>query len=190
MIYGWSPRIGDPSLLGWTTVFSYFLTALLTWRAAIAAQERRDVFLWQFLTILFLVLGLNKQLDLQTLFTAILRNAARVEGWYTVRYPFQIAFVATVALSGVSATLYLARRHRDSSRAVKTAIAGCAFTLCYVIIRAASFHHVDRLLGSSVAGWKLNWLLELGGIMLVAMAAGLGSFQFRSNRRKPHSPSP
>lgn len=180
MIDGWSPHIGDPSLLGWATVISYFLTALLCWRAALGAGDRQEFLFWQLVCILFLALGLNKQLDLQTLFTAVLRSAARSEGWYAGRYPLQIAFVATVALSGVCASLYLARRHRRSSRAIKTAIAGCVFTFCYVIIRAASFHHIDRLLGSAVAGWKLNWLLELGGIGLVAVAAV-------SARRRPVS---
>jgi hypothetical protein len=178
MLYGWTPRIGDPSLIGWATVFFYLSTALLSWRAAASAQEAGDIPFWKFLCVLFLALGFNKQLDLQSLLTAALREAARNEGWYAVRYRFQIAFVATVTLTGLSAIAYLLWRHQYSSRAVKAAIAGCAFTLCFVIIRAASFHHIDRILGRSVGGWKLNWLLELGGIMLVAMAAA-------ATRRRP-----
>lgn len=171
MIYGWSPGIGDPGLMGWLTVFLYFLTALLCWRAGANAQEMHYTQLWKFLFFLFLALGFNKQLDLQSLLTAVLRGAARGEGWYDVRYRLQVAFIVMVGLTGASAILYLWQRHRGSSRAVKTAIIGCAFTLCFVVIRAASFHHIDRMLGRSVGGWKLNWLLELSGIMLVAIAA-------------------
>jgi hypothetical protein len=40
-----------------------------------------------------------------------------------------------------------------------------------VVVRAASFHHVDVLLGSTAAGIKLNWLLELPGPTLVALVA-------------------
>lgn len=183
MIYDWSPGIGDPSPLGWTTVLLYFLTALLSWRAAASARESRDIPLWRFLFVLYIALGLNKQLDLQSLLTAFLRDAARNEGWYAVRYPVQIAFIVMVALMAVSAILYLLWRHRGSSRAVKLAIGGCAFTLCFITVRAASFHHIDRILGRSVAGWKLNWLLELSGILLVAAAAAAAT-QRRPARKR------
>lgn len=183
MIYGWSPGIGDPGPLGWTIVFFYFATAFLAWRAACAARETRDIRFWRFLCLLFLALGLNKQLDLQSLFTAVLRHLARSEGWYPTRYRFQVAFIAAVMVTGTATLLWFVRRHRYSSPAVKAAIAGCSFTFCYVIVRAASFHHMDRLIGRSVGGWKLNWLLELGGILLVAIAAGAAG---RSTvRRRP-----
>jgi hypothetical protein len=38
-------------------------------------------------------------------------------------------------------------------------------------MRAASFHHVGVFLGRRVLGLKLNWLLELGSIALVALSA-------------------
>jgi hypothetical protein len=45
------------------------------------------------------------------------------------------------------------------------------FLLSFVAIRAASFHHVDILLSAHLAGLKLNWILELGGIAFVAFGA-------------------
>ena len=41
----------------------------------------------------------------------------------------------------------------------------------FVVIRAASFHHVDALLASRLGGLKWNWILELGGILIVAVGA-------------------
>jgi hypothetical protein len=38
-------------------------------------------------------------------------------------------------------------------------------------VRATSFHHIDRMLGISLEGLRVNALLELSGIGLIAMAA-------------------
>ena len=43
--------------------------------------------------------------------------------------------------------------------------------MTFIIIRAASFHQIDHLLGLSIVGFKVNWLLELGGIACIAIAA-------------------
>jgi len=48
---------------------------------------------------------------------------------------------------------------------------GTVFVVAFVTIRAASFHHVDTLIGTPVAGLRMNWILELGGIACVALAA-------------------
>jgi hypothetical protein len=45
------------------------------------------------------------------------------------------------------------------------------FILGFVVIRAASFHHVDAFLVARLGGVKWNWILELGGITFVALAA-------------------
>ena len=45
------------------------------------------------------------------------------------------------------------------------------FILGFVLIRALSFHHVNALLGSRLGGVKWNWIFELGGIAIVAVAA-------------------
>ena len=36
---GWEPGIGDPTLMGWFTVFAYFGTALLCYRALRKAKR-------------------------------------------------------------------------------------------------------------------------------------------------------
>jgi hypothetical protein len=39
------------------------------------------------------------------------------------------------------------------------------------MIRAASFHHIDRFIGSTILGFRWNWLLEMGGITVVLLAS-------------------
>jgi hypothetical protein len=52
-------------------------------------------------------------------------------------------------------------------------VAGLFLLLTFIVVRAISFHHVDVFLKSGIAGLKMNWLLELGGISLVVGAAFL-----------------
>ena len=51
------------------------------------------------------------------------------------------------------------------------ALLGLGFVCVFVVVRAASFHHVDSLLGTWVFGVKMNWVLELPGPILVALVA-------------------
>ena len=50
------------------------------------------------------------------------------------------------------------------------AVVGATLVMGYVLIRAASFHHVDRFIGSRIFGFRWNWILEMGGIALVLFA--------------------
>ena len=65
----WRPGIGDPTVLGWATVAAYGVGMVFCVLAA--RRSRRNVGdrvapLWWFLAAMMLVLGINKQLDLQT----------------------------------------------------------------------------------------------------------------------------
>jgi hypothetical protein len=48
---------------------------------------------------------------------------------------------------------------------------GTLFLLAFIVIRAASFHHVDVALRDASAGMRLNGLLELGGIASIGGAS-------------------
>lgn len=131
--------------------------------------------LWKALAIGLLLLGINKQLDLQTALTEIGRMLAAKQGWYERRQRVQIDFIIAVVLVGVwlvCSVLLLAGRNLPR---LGLALVGIVFLCCFVAIRASSFHHVDRLLGADLGGLKLNWIMELGGISLV----GLGAFSER-----------
>jgi len=123
------------------------------------------------MTATLLFLCINKQLDLQTAMTEFLRARAVREGWYEIRYKFQIAFIAAMAVSlpVCSGVLFLVARRLPASS--KLAGLGLIAIAVFVLIRAASFHHVDRLLGARILHFKLNWILELGGISIVLLGA-------------------
>lgn len=169
----WRPEIGDPSLMGWFTVFSYFACA---WAALSAARlapdvEKRAHLFWSTICLLMILLGINKQLDLQSLFTEIGRQIARHQGWMDNRRIVQFWFVILFGTAAFSSFVLFAFIMRDLFRQFKLAFIGLFFLLTFIVIRAASFHHVDEILQSRFLDMKMNWLLELSGIYTVFIAA-------------------
>jgi hypothetical protein len=147
--------------------------ALLGRRRRLAAlpEAVRMSALWKGLAIGLLLLGINKQLDLQTALTEFGRIVAHQQGWYERRQRVQIEFIIGVFVVGIwliGSVLLLAGRNLPR---LGIALLGIVFLCCFVAIRASSFHHVDILLGTRVGGLKINWLMELGGIALVGMGA-------------------
>jgi hypothetical protein len=195
----WRPGIGDPSFMGWLTVFAYLLVGWLCLRAfmveksgkprpyrqAIPALLRvlkrhwprppgpaRRAALWLVMGSLLFALGVNKQLDLQSLVTDLGRVLAHDQGWYQQRRTVQIAFIAIVGLIGaigLGGVVWLARGQLADFR---LALGGMVFLCAFVLARASSFHHVDILIHTEFVGVQLNWLFELTGIVLVGVAAG------------------
>jgi hypothetical protein len=175
----WRPGIGDPTVLGWVTVAAYLVAALgcalAAWREPLLDGTRRPRArpsrFWLALAVLMLALGINKQLDLQSLATQIGRDLIQAWGLYSERRELQFGFILVVAsiCAGALAAFFWAARSTLKTR--WPAIAGMLFILGFVVIRAASFHHIDAFLAARLGGVKWNWILELGGIAVVGVAA-------------------
>ena len=183
----WKPGIGDPTLMGWATVLAYALGVYLCWLAArragrapgLAAGSRG---MWLLVALLMAFLCINKQLDLQSLFTAIGRRIAWKQGWYEDRREFQKWFVLGLLAFSFLTTLTLAIRYHVFWRGHFLLASGLAFLVTFIAVRAVSFHHFDTILKSKIAGVKLNWFLELTGILFILIAA---IRDYRHPRRAP-----
>ncbi len=170
----WSPGLGDNNIVGWITVLVYLAAAILSARAARALggpEAGRERVFWRIVAALLFFLAINKQLDLQSLFTMIGRCNAQLTGWYDMRRTIQRDFILAVGIAGVLAVGLLALLLRGILGRVWPALLGIGFVCGFVLIRAASFHDVDGLIGSWAMGLKVNWLLELPGPSLVAIVA-------------------
>ena len=173
LIGNWSPGIGDPTIGGWITVVLYVVAAWTTWRLLREWNEQpasntlNEHWFWKMLFVGLVLLGINKQLDMQSAFTEIGRIMAAKEGWYANRQQVQIAFIAGIVLVGLA--LFTATLHMTwgAPRSTIGALVGSTGLLVFVIIRAASFHHVDDLLGHSLSGLRINWLLEMGALLMI-----------------------
>lgn len=168
----WHPGIGDPTAIGWMTVFFYIAAAVLCGVAARRDSSRAPPpRFWEGLAAILLLLAANKQLDLQSLLTQVVRDWTKAHGWYERRRELQAAFIFAVAAIGLAALLvvpYIIRRQEMPRR---IALAGLIFLYCFVLVRASSFHHVDWALGVTLLSVRINWLLEIGGIVIVALGA-------------------
>jgi hypothetical protein len=139
----------------------------ITGRMATLGAARRERQFWRVLTIVFAFLGVNKQLDLQSALTEIGRLLAQSEGWYEIRGEVQLAFITVVGVLGVVAAAVAVFLVRKASAGARVAAAGTATVITFVVVRAASFHHIDRFIHSKWLGLQANWILELGGLAVV-----------------------
>jgi hypothetical protein len=174
----WSPQIGDPHLMGWVTVLAYLTTAGLAAAVATRAAAARvhpapglQRLFWTGIAVLYVLLAINKQLDLQSALTALGRCLALRDGWYEERKLVQLAFIGAFALSAVLFVAVLAWLLRPIVRSNRIAFLGLCLTLAFVLVRAVGFHHMDALIGVRLLGLRMNWILELSGIALVGTGA-------------------
>jgi hypothetical protein len=172
----WSPGIGDPTFAGWLTVFCYFGCAYLCRRAlkkarSLGPNAHRLQQAWGVLGIAMVALGINKQLDLQSFFTVIARQNAFDNGWYDQRRVLQTWLIKIIVVVGAVGGGSLAWYMRKHLKHFGLAGAGAVFLGVFIVIRAASFHHVDIFIHSDALGMKMNNVLELSGIGCVALNA-------------------
>jgi len=179
--------IGGPQrrgLAGHMTALATVILALVASRQRIlrlSAQARARA-LWFSLGVALLFLGINKQLDLQTALTEFGRIMAKSEGWYQVRRGVQVVFILGVLLTGVWLFRTVVVLASGNFKQMRSVLVGTVFLICFVAIRATSFHQVDRLIGMNFAGFKVNWILELGGNAFVIHGAWRALRVVRRNR--------
>ena len=184
----WRPQIGDPGFMGWLTVAAYAAGAVLCFIAAHrclvtadAGETRRRRRMWLGIGVLMSFLCINKQLDLQSLFTDVGRVLATHEGWYNQRRMVQRWFVIAVAAAGAMTFVIMAWKIRSVLRESIVLLLGLTSLLTFIVIRAASFHHFDVFIRSELLGVRVNWVLELGGIALIALSAAQSARHPRLN---------
>lgn len=171
---------GDSYPTAWLITLSYFVAAgLCIWAGRREKEQsigraRRwlSPLFWFILGGLMIALGFNKQLDLQSDLTELGREAARSGGWYENRRFVQGVFVVVFGTAIVAAVGGAIWYLRELWLRYRLAFIGIIYLCGFVIIRAASFHHVDTFL-YHIPGVKylVNTFLELGGTILIGYAA-------------------
>jgi len=158
----------------------------------ICAWRSQDIFgtnnlwehrlVWGGLAFGLLFLGINKQLDLQSLFTAVVKIVAYEQGWYAIGQRAQVYFILVMGLVSLVLLASLAWQMRHQWRRYWLILLGLLFLARFIIVRAASFYAVplpelSRLTG----GIKVTWLLEILGSFLIAVAA-IYNIRFKNTR--------
>ena len=171
----WAPSIGDPTVMGWVTVVVYFTVAIICLKAASTENANKsEKHFWFYLTFFLIALGINKQLDLQSLLTQTGKDLAIAQGWYKDRRFIQMGFIILIGLLGVTGTIILLKTYRNANTAIKIAFIGCIILFVFILMRASSFHHMDIFINMELAVVRMNGILELVGLAII----GVGGFLY------------
>jgi hypothetical protein len=176
----WHWGLGDPHPLAIAVTLLYFIVAVTS---AVAARhvsphihdnytnevtERR---LWMSIAIGMALLGINKQTDFQTLIALVGRDLLTRVGLYDQRRVIQFWFIIAVAIVAVVLAATSARMLLRQSRSNKTAVCGIVVLLGFIVARAASFHHFDRMLGIQLGNISVNLVIEASALLQILWAA-------------------
>lgn len=159
--------------MGWFTAGSYLACAIIAalWATFLNQMEESEACaFWFVISVWMVLLGINKQLDLQSLFAEMGRQIAIAQGWYPQRRVVQFSFIVLFGTMSVAAFAWFARTYREWFRRYALAFCGLFFLLSFVVIRAAAFHHFDEVIQYDLHGIKMNWVLELAGIYMIILA--------------------
>ena len=160
----------DRTTFAWVIVVLYFGAA----GAAILARsvaESRERHFWLATALLLILLGLNKELDLQLMLTEVARKYSKAAGLYEQRRLMQGVFLLALSAMGAVTLAILIGWLRGSSKWVKAAAAGIVLLFTFVVVRAGSFHHIDQWVTIDIGGLRSGWLLELAGILVIGASA-------------------
>jgi hypothetical protein len=167
----WVAGIGDPSVVGWITVGVYAAGAALAARNASAAlRSGVPASFWLVLTVALLALGLNKQLDLQSWFGQTGRDLAKAQGWYESRRAVQAVFIVLLGVGAVALLVWARRQWAGLWSEYRWVFGGLTLLLVFIVIRAASFHHIDEFIGIDVGVTTFGRALELAGVVVIGAA--------------------
>ena len=185
----WFSGNGDPSLMGDVTVLAYLITAVFCTVAAwkcknIPDNPSKHRWFWIAIALLFFFFAFNKHTNLQSGFTSFFRLLAYETEWYDVRQSVQIPFVVGVLLITAVLLIFTMWLLRSLWKTYLLTIIGVAYQLAFVIVRASSLHAMDGIINYSIAGIRMNWVLEFVGILLVLGTAVNFIIRTKSNTKK------
>jgi hypothetical protein len=164
---GWSLGFNDSTLLAWITTAGYLLAAALSLRAMRIGKQKGTSFarFWLILATVLLLLGLNKQLDLQTLLQRTGSRIALESGWYEQRNLVRYGFVAVVAMGFLASGIWLFAKKRISLPRNPLLWMSIALILVFVFIRTSALDGVFRAIGLRLDPDGPAHLLEFVGVV-------------------------
>lgn len=123
--------------------------------------------MWVLLAIFFLLLGINKQLDMQTWFVESIKDLSIQHGWYEQRRGLQIAFVSTLGVTMFLAIVSLRLFLLSIWHRYKLIWVGMLLLFGFILIRVASFQHIDIAIDSTILGVEWNVILEMSALLII-----------------------
>lgn len=160
--------MGDPTIVGWVTVFVYLLgTISCLYKAFQCKKLGGSYHFWLYLALFLLCLGINKQLDFQTWFEQSMKASAKAHGWYEDKVILQQVFIAVLGVGMIAILISFRLFLTNTWRHYTLAWVGVVLLCLFILLRAAAFNRVDMLINHEVFGVNLYEWLEIGAISLI-----------------------
>jgi hypothetical protein len=170
----WKKDRGDPSVMGWFITFCYFLVFIISFyfvkKTTPFIKNKNFIWFWYAVTIFIILLGINKQLDLQMLFADYARLYAKMSGMFVNRKPFQHKIISLLATIGISVFFIFIYNFWRAPKTTWIALFGFSILFSFPLIRLVSLHRLESLLYKSFLSVKIVDVIEIIGISIVLIA--------------------
>jgi hypothetical protein len=159
----------DDTPIGWTITAAYAATVFAS--AAASRRDPRPRF-WTAVTVVIALLGVNKQLDLQTPFLHYGHELLAAAGLWADRRVFRLLLLVLLVGGGAAFIVFTRRLVGRAWQTYVEALAGLAGLAAFVVMRAAAFNHLGRDFGGrALSSVTVAAALELGSVLLVLVGA-------------------
>ena len=171
--FRWSLQVGDPTISGWMITLAYLVAGFISIKTH--RQKNEDEVevqkVWLFLGIILICLGLNKQLDLQTIITDVGRWGATRLNLMEQRHLFKRVFILCLFISLVFFTYYLRIPLKMFMQKYRVVGFGCILIVTFVFCRALSFHIFSIPFNEFLAKYEvyIGWEIIALGIIFIGV---------------------
>src|SRR5665213_2665102 len=153
----WHLQFDNPNFLGWLVVTAYLAAAVsCAW-----AGSKTSKSVWWLLAGTLLFLGINKQLNLQTLMIVIGRRAALAGGWYENRRAAQGIFCVLFLGLAVFCLGIFSGRTKTFLSENHLAFGGIIVLLVFVVLRASTINHANEWFRVDLKDEHWGWIMEV-----------------------------
>lgn len=165
-----------PILMDWVVIGIYISAAILSflsYRLAEKGDYANQSRFWLTLSVLLVLLGINKFLYFENCITFGFSAIAHHYDWYEMRRTMQVEFIIIVLVILAGLLLGLFYLLSALEWALQSATMAFALLLLLVIVRTISLHQIDALIFPDILGIGVgvNWIIELGCNLWIGISA-------------------
>jgi hypothetical protein len=177
---GWRFGLNDSYVSGYVICASYIAVSVLclytgfsSKRLVTCGEKKKVILLWGGLALTMLMLGINKQLDLQTLLIAVGRILFKSLGLLEIRREVQAVFAVIFAMVSAVSFLGITWILRTQLLNNKYVFYGIFLISSFIVMRALSINHIELTPVSLpfIARMHLGTIHEIAGIGCIGYGA-------------------
>jgi len=170
---------GDPTIAGWTICLGAISAGGLCASAAWTMRTARHrAAFWLISAGLLLLIGINKQLDLQTMMINIGRSIAVRQGWWDQRAWAQRTALAAAIVAAMLVGMWMIRTAWRHGMGERLCVVSIAILTCYVLLRMTAIVRQDDILPELLHADRLAMACELTGLAGAGISAWLARHSF------------